>query len=428
MNPRIVPSPARSALSVLALLLGVAVALLAAALLGGSRRAEPVDAIRAADVVGATPAIAREVERVRGLSFDEQPRPELLTEAELARRFEREAERSGEAKEIAIDVEVLKMLGLVDAGADLSGLLGDVAGDVAGAYDPRSGDLFVIRDAIPPDRAVVEVTLAHELDHALEDQRFGLRDPQALAGDAALAEEALVEGSATAVMYQFAAERNLLFRLLTAEGLGDAGLGRIPPVIQAQILFSYLRGLAFVQELRRAGGDWDIVDIALRSRPPASTEQVIHPQKYLRNEAPLPVRIAAGAVLGDGWHRIDADTLGEFDLVQLLGLASPEAAARRAAVGWGGGRLQLWRLGPAAPSCEAPCRERHAIVLATRWDSARDAREFASELPSYLGSLAGAAGCYSARREAVTLALAPSRGTACRLAREAQRRPARLAG
>jgi hypothetical protein len=322
---------------------------------------------------------------------------------------------------------VLKMLGLVEPDADLSGLLGEIAGDVAGAYDPRTGDLFVISDAIPPERAVVDVTLAHELDHALEDQAFGLRDPETLAGDAELAEEALVEGSATAVMYQFAAEQNLLFDLITAESLDDAGLSEIPPSIQAQILFSYLSGLEFVQELRRAGGDWNIVDIALRSRPPVSTEQVMHPQKYLRGEQPLPVSIAARPVLGKGWRRLDADTVGEFDLLQILTLASPDATARQAAAGWGGGRFEMWRRGAADDDCEAPCRERHAIVVATRWDSPDEAGDFAIHLSAYFdealeGSRHGGTwvvpgGNAAAFRlgDTVVLALAPSPRTARRL-------------
>jgi hypothetical protein len=415
----------KSAASVLALLLIAAGGLLAAALLE-ERRAE-ADAVRAADVVAATPQIARAVEQIRELEFERLPRPELLTVGQLARRFEREAERTGEADELETDIQVLKMLGLVEADADLSGLLGEIAGDVAGAYDPRTGDLFVISDAIPPERAVVDVTLAHELGHALEDQAFGLRDPETLAGDAALAEEALVEGSATAVMYQFAAEQNLLFDLITAESLDDAGLAEIPPSIQAQILFSYLSGLEFVQELRRAGGDWNIIDIALRSRPPVSTEQVMHPQKYLRGEQPLPVSIAARPVLGKGWRRLDGDTVGEFDLLQLLTLASADAAARKAAAGWGGGRFEMWRRGPASSDCEAPCRERHAIVVATRWDSPAEAKGFAIHLSAYFddalegsrrgGGWALPGGSAAALRsgDAVVFALAPNPRTARRL-------------
>ena len=47
------------------------------------------------------------------------------------------------------------------------------------------------------------MVLAHELTHALEDQRFGLSLEEGESDDAALARLALVEGSATLVMQQY---------------------------------------------------------------------------------------------------------------------------------------------------------------------------------------------------------------------------------
>ena len=64
--------------------------------------------------------------------------------------------------------------------------------------------------------------------------------------------------------------------------------------------------------------------------------------------------IAARPVLGKGWRRLDADTVGEFDLLQLLTLASADATAREAAAGWGGGRFELWRRGPAYRRLRGP--------------------------------------------------------------------------
>ena len=56
-----------------------------------------------------------------------------------------------------------------------------------GFYDDRLKRLVVIRDAqatVP----LLEITLAHELVHALEDQHFGLDQPEGLPDDATLAE------------------------------------------------------------------------------------------------------------------------------------------------------------------------------------------------------------------------------------------------
>jgi hypothetical protein len=57
-------------------------------------------------------------------------------------------------------------------------------------------------------------------------------------------------------------------------------------------------------------------------------------------------------------------------------------AARRAAAGWGGQRLQLWRRGDAP--CSAPCRGRDALFGTWRWDTAADARQFDEALPAFM--------------------------------------------
>lgn len=67
---------------------------------------------------------------------------------------------------------------------------------MAGYYDPRTQRLAVVRQragAGPLD----DVTLAHELTHALEDQRFGLDEADGEGDDdSATARLALTEGTA----------------------------------------------------------------------------------------------------------------------------------------------------------------------------------------------------------------------------------------
>ena len=126
-------------------------------------------------------------------------------------------------------------------------------------------------------------------------------------------------------------------------GSAFAPTGSLPGFLQAQLVFPYTRGAQFVAALReRAGGRWTLVDLAERTRPPASTEQVMHPEKWVRVEPPLPVRIGAGAALGDGWSRAASGVLGEFQTRELLARAGGGGSAD-AAKGWGGDRYELWR-------------------------------------------------------------------------------------
>ena len=114
--------------------------------------------------------------------------------------------------------------------------------------------------------------------------------------------------------------------------------------------------------------------------PPGSTEQVIHPEKYLDREAPVQVRIDDGLAgrVGNGWSEATRDTLGELILrtwldvhgvgVPTTGLVpAPSEEAQKATAGWGGDRLVLLRHDDGEL----------AIAMSTTWDTAADAAEFA---------------------------------------------------
>ena len=165
----------------------------------------------------------------------------------------------------------------------------------------------------------------------------------------------------------------------------------LPPFLQAQLLFPYTGGMTFVQELRRrAGGRWTLVDLADRTRPPDSTEQVLHPDKYLRVEEPLPV--ALNVHPGPGWRRAAAGVWGEWATGELVG--------SQAAAGWGGDRYELWERGG-----------QRRLVMRWRWDTRRDAREFARAARERLRATE-----VTASGDTVTLVWAPSGALAARAA------------
>ena len=104
---------------------------------------------------------------------------------------------------------LLKRLGLLPRDADLRELMLDLyESQVAAFYDPETGAMTVIQrdgDFGPEDRLFV----AHEYDHALQDQYWDLEeitDVSPSQGDRALARLALIEGDATTVMLQWATQ------------------------------------------------------------------------------------------------------------------------------------------------------------------------------------------------------------------------------
>jgi hypothetical protein len=178
--------------------------------------------------------------------------------------------------------------------------------------------------------------------------------------------------------------------------------GDLPPFLQAQVIFPYLDGQAFVADLRdRADGRWNLVDTAYKAHMPASTEQILHPDAYFEADRPQRVRIRAR--LGAAWRRAGAGTWGELQTRELLALAG--ADARDAAAGWGGDRYELWESGG-----------EDVLIMRWRWDTPRDEAEFAAALREWAQSVLKGPHAVVERGGAVTLVVAPDARTLGRVA------------
>ena len=153
--------------------------------------------------------IAERVEHERGLRFARRPLPLTVTPRQARREGLASLDADYPPARRRADAEVLTLLGLVPRGTDLAETAAETFGEsVAGYYDPRSGRLRIVKGAQTANRVLYEMTVAHELTHALEGQRFDLDvDELALGGDRALAYTALVEGTATVMMSRYARAR-----------------------------------------------------------------------------------------------------------------------------------------------------------------------------------------------------------------------------
>lgn len=323
--------------------------------------------------------VARRVERLRGLRFERPVRPRFVDREEALEYVQRVSRSEYPDAERRIDEEGLKLLGLLDRPTDLRKALARVDQEqLLGFYDDKSKRLVVIRDP-GVTRPLLEITLAHELVHALEDQRFGLRGSEGVPDDSALAEAALAEGTATAVMVDYADRHLSLGETLELAQLPQGG--QLPPYLERLLLFPYLEGERFISTFRGERGGWKAVNSIYRFRRPRSSEQILHPRRYAVGERPGTVRaFAVGDALGTRWRRLRATALGEYDLRLLIDLGGgtrPVAGAE----GWAGGCYELWRRGPLDDDCAAPCVARDVALVRVRWDTARDRveaeREFA---------------------------------------------------
>ena len=378
-----VPAHAASA----AILLATALVLVA---VSGDRPAESPGSAEfenglAALSVRVTPAVAHRLERVRGLEFESIPDPEVVPADHLTALERRQLERRDAAAELPAAEAEARMLGLLDEDEELDAALGATGELAAAAYDPRSDRLYVISDAVAASRPLVEFVLAHELDHALEDEHFGLPSAGPIeSDDRALARLALSEGTATSAMVAYARAHLSAADLLASLDALDGGTGAVPEFVVEQLEWAYLGGMRFVDDLRRVADGWQLADYALETRPPASTEQVLHTDKYLDDERPEPVAVESAPLRAAGWRLIDDGDAGEFATRQLLTHGNDAASAARAAAGWGGDRYELWRRDVAPAECAPDCGAELVLVVAWRWDTEHDAREFGDAARAYV--------------------------------------------
>jgi hypothetical protein len=344
--------------------------------------------------------VAERVERIRRLEFERIPPARTISAEDAREEGLAVLDKEYPPARRAADERILTLLGLLPQGSDLRELAGTVLGEeVAGFYDPRTGEMTLVAGA--GGGTAGEITLAHELTHALEDQHFGLEAESGL-DDERTARAALHEGTATVAMIDYSARyltggladrRQLLAQLrLTDLFESDSDL---PQYLQRSLLFPYSAGARFVDAI----GTWSNANRALRGAPPVSTEQVLHPAKYAAGERPVPVRIRRPQ--GPGWRRVAGGTIGEFDTAQLIRTSDSAVRADRAAAGWGGGRYVLWRSRRQSP--------RWRLDLAWRWDTRRDAAEFAAALPRYAERTLSGRSVNVAAGDTVRLTISPGR-------------------
>jgi hypothetical protein len=314
------------------------------------------------------------VEKIRGLRPTSAVDPVTIDEAQLVEHLASEFDANNTAGDLRNADDELITLGLLPQGASLKALtIALQGGQVAGYYSPDKGQLFVVSRSGTLGGAELS-TYSHEFTHQLQDQNLDLKSLGLDAhdqGDRSLGRLALVEGDAVSV------QTTWMQANLTPQQLGEVmsaaldpaavkALSDAPRYLRETALFPYNDGLIFVEDLLAQGG-YDAVNAAFHD-PPDSTEQILHPAKYLQREVPIAVTIPAklAASLGAGWSIAAEDTLGELVLRIWLEQVPTSLDARTAAAGWGGDRLALLR-GPNGAV---------ALALRTAWDTPADADEF----------------------------------------------------
>ena len=342
---------------------------------------------RSFDSTGITLEVARqltdslliEVSQLRQLRALERVPVGVASRSEIRSRLEEIAQEDGVTEKVRAEERVFKHLGLVPPETDLLVVYEDLLEEqLAGFYDIDLRKL-IFAAWLPVE--MQGMVAAHELTHALQDQHFSLRVRKKLRfdnRDAEAAWQALIEGDANAVMVELLGDEAIGISAFVDSTFGPTAVAgddssmrselflAAPSALRDFLSFPYANGLHFVAALHESGG-WQRIDDAF-VRPPVSTEQIMHPERYLRVEDG-PVRIeqpSIHGILSNGYMRSSEMRLGEEDIRVFLKQFIDPALASVAAEGWGGCKVSLYSSEVSPPE---------VLALSSVWDSEDDALE-----------------------------------------------------
>jgi hypothetical protein len=341
------------------------------------------------DLKAQAKAMSTEVTRIRGLKFKKEVKVGLYNRDQLKKFLLGELDKEF-PKERAKAVErVAKKFGVIPESLDLRQAVVDLlTSSIGGFYHLKTKELRMIggEEASPALRAMNQqlkaafgvtmddITLAHELCHAAQDQTFELISTWPLEekheDDLVSALKAVIEGDATLLGWSFGVKgaiHTLMPNVIGGYKSGKTGTDadKLPAYLRKGLLFPYAHGTDFVYSTWKAkGDDWKAITDLLRD-PPLSTEQVLHRDKYETRDHPQRIAHPELEKGFEGGKLLDQNVMGEYGvLLTLEELGAADSAG--AAAGWDGDRYWAFDLGGKV-----------AILWFSTWDSEEDAREFA---------------------------------------------------
>src|SRR5258706_11822706 len=311
---------------------------------------------RNAALIATTSEVLKETSEIRQLAILRPVQSSTQSRAEIERMLVKSLDEETTPAQMHATEVSLKRLGLVPPDFQFRAfMLRVLTEQVAGYYDPKTRE-FHLADWIDLDGQ--RPVMAHELTHALQDQHFNLRRFEHWPkgdSDAELAAHALIEGDASLLMTLYITNNPLralaLLKSVGKTNVASPELDKAPRSVRENLLFAYLEGINWTTTLYKQGG-WARVSKAFAELP-QSTEQIMHPDKYLAHEAPVKVTLP--------------------DITSLLNSMSAESSEGR------GRRSDVSRFAGNADVSSALSVKREQLFSSTR--SARAGRTESSSVP-----------------------------------------------
>ncbi|MFN8583206.1 MAG: hypothetical protein U0163_19790 [Gemmatimonadaceae bacterium] len=326
----------------------------------------------AAEVATAVPKL----ERSTGLKFKTPPKLEERSREDVRAFLEKRFATELPDSELTGSERSYKRLGLLPDSLNLRKFMLDLLTEqVAGYYDPTAKTLYVVKGAA---KEVIDITIQHELVHALQDQYINLDSlqQQHTDNDRQVAAQSVIEGQATLeqmgginIASSLPGGWDRVRQLIRESQNSMPMFAAAPLVLQETLLFPYLSGAEFVRRFKTHYPDQPPF-----AHMPVSTEQVMHEDRFFGDaeDDPTVVTLPAPTV----GKRVYENNLGEFETrLMLYEHLKDQNGAVRGAAGWDGDRFMLIDTGGGRGD---------AIAWVSVWDSSIDAAEFVDLLDTGL--------------------------------------------
>lgn len=315
------------------------------------------------------------VVQIGNLSFKEEIPVKYISKSRLEKYILELFDREYSDESAEKDSFFLYTMGFVDQKLNLKRIRKRILiNNVGGLYNEKTKALFAVEE-YRNINTINALLVIHELRHSIQDQYFDL---SRLLGDFSdyddrrLAVLAAIEGDASLIMVQYSGFSPELLTSYNADALLSFSplsnlnvLYYYPGIVKHQLLMPYIEGLKFANFILNKK-KWKGVNTVLQN-PPVSSEQVLHPEKYLKRELPVNVEIAYSPT---GYRSFHSGVVGEFFLNILL---TGEGDYRDSAAGWGGDSFKIFT----KPS-------RYVLVWESVWDQDKDASRFWFEFKRFL--------------------------------------------
>jgi hypothetical protein len=363
------------------------------------------------EILQAENEILQQVSKDTLLPIKQGVKCRFVTRDSVNKELRKKFDEDKDTKRMERSELVLKKFGLLDRDFNLRPfLLSLLTEQIAGFYDNKTKQMNLL-SWVPLDQQ--KPVMAHELTHALQDQKVGLtkwgsqeiegvaknsnEDNRHIATDETdTAREAVLEGQAMVSFadYLLAPSGKTLKdspqvgqALETSAGdLGDSPvLGRAPLVLQQALLFPYTTGLSFEQAILTEDGTQKAFSGVLDS-PPNSSYEIMTPEAY-RRHTPVPVMILPDIhpmLKEAGYEPYDVGVMGELDVRMTAELFGGKPLAEALAPAWDGGIYYAAQRINASPA-EKDKTSSLALMYSSQWKNESSAASyfevFEEELP-----------------------------------------------